>query len=68
MVFAGGYPFATLCSKAVVDDERKSPKARRRNPCDKQHSTAAVHGYIIIKYMTIFFTVHFKNRQQYTTK
>jgi len=32
MVFAGGYPFATLCNNAVVDDERKSPNARRRNP------------------------------------
>jgi hypothetical protein len=29
---AGGYILATLCIKAVVDDERKSPSARRRSP------------------------------------
>ena len=45
MIAAGGYPLATLCIKAVVDDERNKPNARRRNPCDKQPSTAATWKY-----------------------
>lgn len=41
MIAAGGYPFATLCIKAVVEDDRNSPRARRLSPWDRHPSTAA---------------------------